>query len=80
MFLQVAPGLSGQPERLTTLASSISMAQEDSNDVLRGFKDLMTSIAQAQREFQANLHAYKEDKVLVDQSHQTTSSFEKPRD
>ena len=51
---------------------TISMAQEDSNDVLRGFKDLLTSTAQDQREFQANLHAYKEDKGLVDQSHQTT--------
>ena len=60
------------------------MAQEDSNDVLRGFKDLLTSTAQDQREFQANLllffflinqanlHAYREDKGLVDQSHQTT--------
>lgn len=56
---------------------TLSKAQEDSNDILRGFKDLMTCIAQDQREFQANLHASKEDKGLVDQ---TTSSFENPQD
>ena len=66
------------------------MAQEDSNDVLRGFKDLLTSTAQDQREFQANLLFFffdKSSKFACLQRRQGVSrpkspnhSFENPRD